>query len=199
MFPLALHRFLFIHNHPDKQVPANIEDLPSFEGEIKVYHSAGATYYAPSDSCGAGGLRRERIRSTPSFHGHERHDTVFVVLDESKSRMEGMEIGRVLLLFSFHYCRETFSCALINWFIHDDEPDCDTGMWTVQLECDRRGQPTVDIINIDTIARGAHLLPIYGFSRIPDDFSHHDALDSFNSFFVNHFIDQHAHELITMS
>ena len=199
MFPLALRQFLFIHNHPDQQVPANIEDLPLFEGEIKVYHSAGATYYAPSDSCGAGGLRRKRIRSTPSFHGHERHDTVFVVLDESKSRMEGMEIGRVLLLFSFHYRRETFSCALINWFIHDDEPDCDTGMWTVQLECDRRGQPTVDIINIDTIARGAHLLPIYGFSRIPDDFSHHDALDSFNSFFVNHFIDQHAHEFITMS
>ena len=28
-------------------------------------------------------------------------------------------------------------------------------------------------------------------------FSHHDALDSFNSFFVNHFIDHHAHEFIT--
>ena len=72
-------------------------------------------------------------------------------------------------------------------------------MWTVQLECDSRGQATVDVINLDTIARGAHLLPVYGSSRVPDDFSHHDALDSFYSFFVYHFIDHHAHELLTSS
>ena len=196
-FPLALRRFLFMHNHSDQQPPAEIENLPSFEGEIRVYHSAVAVaiYYVPSDLCGAGGLYRERIRSMPLFHGHERRDTVFVVLDESKGRMEGMEIGRVLLFFSFCYRRESFSCALINWFIHDEEPDRDTGMWTVQLEHDRQGQPTVEVIDINTIARGAHLLPVYGSSRVPDDFSHHDALDSYNSFFVNHFIDHHAHEL----
>ena len=144
-------------------------------------------------------MQREFIRSTPSFYGHERQDTVFVVLNDSKGGMEGMEIGRVLLFFSFHYrCRE-FSCALINWFVHDEEPDPDTGMWTVQLECDSRGQATVDVIDLDTIARGAHLLPVYGSSRVPDDFSHHDALDSFYSFFVNHFIDHHAHKLLTSS
>ena len=38
------------------------------------------------------------------------------------------------------------------------------------------------MVRIDANARAAHLLPIY---RVPDDFSHHDALDSFNSFFVN--------------
>jgi hypothetical protein len=199
-FPLALHQFLFALNQQDRtrtRAPAE-HDLPSFKGEIKVYHSAIACFYAPSDLCGAGGLRRERIRSTPCFHGSERRDTVFVVLDEEMSGMEGMEIARVLLFFSFHYCRKDYACALINWYVHDDEPDRDTGMWTVQLECDRRGQPTVEVINIDAIARGAHLLPIYGSSRVPDDFSHHDALDSYKSFFVNHFIDHHAHELITM-
>ena len=46
-------------------------------------------------------MRREFIRSTPSFYGHERWDTVFVVLDDSKGGMEGMEIGHVLLFFSF--------------------------------------------------------------------------------------------------
>ena len=200
LFPIALRRFLFHHNHSDlEQAPANIEDLPSFEGEIKVYHSAIATYYAPSDLCGAGGLHREFIRSTPSFHGHERRDTVFVVLDESKKGMEGMEIGRVLLFFSFQYRRKNFSCALINWFVHDDEPDRDTGMWTMQMEHDRHGQPTIEIIDVDSIARGAHLLPIYGSSRVPDDFSHQDTLDSFNSFFVNHFIDHHTHEFITLT
>ena len=168
-FPLALRRFLFTLNHRD-QAPAEHDNLPSFEGEIRVYHSAVATFYAPSDLCGAGGLRRERIRSTPSFHGSERRNTVFVVLDEEKSGMEGMEIGQVLFFFSFHYRRKDYACALINWYVHDDEPDRDTGMWTVQLECDRRGQPTVEVINIDAIARGAHLLPIYGSSRVPDAF-----------------------------
>ena len=66
--------------------------------------------------------------------------------------MKGMEISQVLLFFSFQYCQRSFSCALINWFIHDEEPDCDTGMWTVQLECDRQGQPTVEVIDIDAIA-----------------------------------------------
>lgn len=197
-FPSALRRFLFIYQYPDKQVPTNIKDLPVFEGKIKVHHSATAVYYAPSDLCGVGGLRKELIRSTPSFFGHERRDTVFVVLDESKKGMEGMEIGRVLLFFSFSYRRRDFSCALINWFVHDPERDQDTSMWTVNLECDRRGRPTVEVIDVDSIARGAHLLPIYGASRVPDNFSYHDALDSFNSFFVNHFVDHHAHEFINI-
>ena len=66
-FPLALRCFLVMHNHPDQQTPAEIKDLPLFEGEIKVYHSAVAVYYVPSDLCGAGGLYRERIRSAPSL------------------------------------------------------------------------------------------------------------------------------------
>ena len=63
--------------------------------------------------------------------------------------MEGMEIGRVLLFFSFHYRRKDYACALINWYVHHDEPDRDTGMWTVQLECDPRCLPSVEVIDID--------------------------------------------------
>ena len=199
LFPFAFRWFLFNHYHPDlEQVPANIEDLPSFEGEIKVYHSVIATYYAPSDLCGAGGLQHEFIRSTPSFYGHECHDTVFVVLDESKKGMEGMEIGHVHLFFSFQYRRWNFSCALINWFVHDDKPDHDTGMWTVQMEHDRCGQLTIEVI-VNSIAQGAHILPVYSSSQVPNDFSHHNPLDSFNSFFVNHYIDHHAYEFITVT
>jgi len=47
-------------------------------------------------------------------------DTVFVVLDDSKPGMEGMEIGQVLLFFLFYYCRKPYSCALIKWFVHDE-------------------------------------------------------------------------------
>ena len=193
--PLALHQFLYACRYPDQEIPTVIDDCPPFDGEIRVYHSAVATFYAPSDLCGAGGMRRERIRSTPSFHGYPRRDTVFVVLNDSEPGMKGMEIAHILLLFSFQYRQKVFSCVLINWFVHGDEPDRDTGMWTVELEC-IRGRPTFQVIEVETIARGAHLIPVYGTSRVPDQFSHHDALDSFLSFFVNCFIDHHAHEFI---
>jgi hypothetical protein len=142
-----------MHNHHtgDKEVPHRLEELPLFGGDIQVYHSAVATFYTPSDLCGTGGLHRELIRSTPLFYGHERWDTVFVVLNDSKGGMEGMEIRHILLFFSFCYRRQDFSCALINWLVHE-EPDPDMGMVTVRLECDRSGQPTVKVIDLDTIA-----------------------------------------------
>ncbi|KAI9465113.1 hypothetical protein F5148DRAFT_982031, partial [Russula earlei] len=94
-----------------------------------------------------------------------------------------------------------YSCTLINWFVHTDQPDNDTGMWMAALECDWNGHPTVQVITIDTIACAAHLLPIYGSSRVPDDFCHREALDQYRYFFVNdfvdhHFVDHHAHEFI---
>ena len=197
-FPLALRQFLYSLEHPNHEPPSAINDCPPFQGKLNVHHSATAVFYAPSDLCGAGGMKRERIRSTPSFHGHPRHDTVFVVLDDSQPGMKGMEIGRVLLFFSFHYRRKDYSCALINWFVHTDTPDGDTGMWIVELECDRNGVPSVQVIAIDTIARAAHLLPIYGSSRVPEDFIHHEALDRYQSFFVNCFVDHHAHEFVVV-
>ncbi|KAF8231251.1 hypothetical protein L208DRAFT_1037891, partial [Tricholoma matsutake] len=100
-FPLAFHQFLSVLDHLDQPPPSAIDGCPQFEGDIKMYHSAVATFYAPSDLCGAGGMHRERIRSTPAFHGHPHRDTIFVVLDDTKPGMEGMEIGQVLLFFSF--------------------------------------------------------------------------------------------------
>ena len=144
-------------------------------------------------------MLRERIRSSPSFKGYERRDTVFVVVDEEQPGMQGMVIARIHLFFSFEYRRQHFSCAFVTWFIpHNDAPDSDTGMWTVHLECNRRTRQLVyQVIDIDTIARGAHLLPVFGSDRVPEDFSHHHALDSFNSFFVNQYVDHHAHEFLT--
>ncbi|KAH9178034.1 hypothetical protein EDB89DRAFT_2112020 [Lactarius sanguifluus] len=198
-FPLIFAQFKFLYkvSHPDEQVaPSTIGECPAFEGMIKVHHSAVATFYAPGDLSGSGGLRRERIRSTPHFFGHPHHDTVFVVLDDSQPGMDGMEIGRVLLFFSFEYRRKSFSCALINWFVHADERDPDTGMWVVKQEVDHRGQPTLEVIHVDSIAQAAHLLPLYGSSRVPEDFDYHNALDTYYSFFVNHYVDHHAHEFI---
>jgi hypothetical protein len=70
-------------------------------------------------------------------------------------------------------------------------------MWQVKPECSRGGEPVMDVINIDSIVRSAHLLPVYGTSRVPERFSHFQALSAYQSFFVNHFADHHVHELIS--
>ncbi|KAH9019934.1 hypothetical protein EDB83DRAFT_2568069 [Lactarius deliciosus] len=146
-FPLIFAQFLYKFSHPDELVaPSTIDECPVFEGAIKVHHSAIATFYAPSDLSGSGGLRRERIRSTPHFFGHPCRDTVFVVVDDSQVGMEGMEIGR------------NFSCTLINWFVHTDGRDPDTGMWVMKQELDRHGQPTLEVIHrtsyLSTVTHG---------------------------------------------
>jgi hypothetical protein len=196
-FPLLFSQFLYKCCHPDAQIiPSTIEDCPAFEGTIKIHHSTVATFYAPSDLSGSGGLRRERIWSMPCFFGSPCCDTVFVVTDDSWPGMEGMEIGCIQLFFSFQYRCKDYSCALINWFVHADERDPDTGMWTVTQEHDHHGKPTYEVIHIDSIAQAAHLLPIYGNSWVPEDFDYHHALDAYHTFFVNHFVDHHAYEFI---
>lgn len=195
LLPLRLRQFLYQFNNPQSEtLPMTVDDLPPFDGRVYVHHSAVASYYAPSDLCGTGGMHRERIRSTPTFHGAERRDTAFVVLDQDKPGMEGMVIAWIQLFFSFTYRRRQFSCAFVNWFVPVGR-DEDTGMWVVKLER-RRGLPTSQVIDVDTIARGAHLLPIFGSERVPEKFDHNHALDRYKKFFVNHFVDHHSHEFI---
>jgi hypothetical protein len=103
-FPLIFRQFLYKCCHSKEQIaPSIIEECPAFNGVIKVHHSAVATFYAPSDLSRSGGLWCKRIQSTPNFFGHPCHDTVFVVTNDSQLGMKGMEIGHVLLFFSFEY------------------------------------------------------------------------------------------------
>ncbi|TFK32680.1 hypothetical protein BDQ12DRAFT_701098 [Crucibulum laeve] len=150
----AIWQFLYCYTHPGQQPLQSLEECPQFDSKIKVYHSAISIFYAPSDLS-------EVIRSNPSFCGN--------------ARMRGMEISQVLLFFSFTYCQKSMLCALVNWFVYNDKPDPDTGMWVVELECDCQGLPTL---------------------QVPNDFNYHDALNRFNCFFINHFIDHHAHEFL---
>ncbi|KAI9431608.1 hypothetical protein H4582DRAFT_2084787 [Lactarius indigo] len=61
--------------------------------KISVFHLAVATFFAPSDASGAHGMRRERIRSTPSWRRREpRRDCAFVVEDDTKPGMLGMNV-----------------------------------------------------------------------------------------------------------
>ena len=167
--------------------------LPPFKKHIHVHHSATATYYSPSNGCGAGGLIQETIHSSPSYHGGLHRDTVFVSVDSADPGIEGMMVAHVLLFFSFNYWRRDFSCALVHWFIYDEYDD-DTGMWMV---CPERGHSMLQVIDTNSIVCGTHILPIHARnSKVPQFFNYLTALDSYRSFFVNHFIDHHAHKLI---
>lgn len=198
----AIRRFLYDQIYPDSSIPSSdvpLDSCPRDIGPIKVYHSAIARFFAPSDTCGAGGMCRERIRSNPDWYGAPRRDTVFIVTDNDLPGMLGMVIGRVLMFFSFQSGGQEYSCALVHWLVPvSNEPDDNTGMWVVrpEFQAGPGGQRTISVVSIDSVARGAHLLPVYGPNPLPEDFHFTLALDAFRSYFVNAFADHHTHEFL---
>ncbi|KAJ7845013.1 hypothetical protein B0H14DRAFT_3685165 [Mycena olivaceomarginata] len=185
--PELLRRFLYeVLNGPpaDDALPVPLDACPVFAGRVAVHHSAIAHFYAPSDLGGAGGMYRERIRSNPNWHGYARRDTVLV--DVGAPIMRGIVIGRVQLFFSFDFGDKLFECALVNWLVPvGNAPDPDTGMWVVELERER-GVPSLAVIDVDSIARASHLIGL----------SFSDALDAFNTYFVNPYADHHMYEFL---
>jgi hypothetical protein len=170
---------------------------PTFVGTISVFHSAVACFYSPSDLCGAGGMHRERIRSTPNWRGtFARYDTMFIERNPDLDDILGMAIGRARLLFSFKFRGRTHACALVDWFSSYKEPDDVTGMWVVEPEFQANGRRASSIVDLNCIVRGAHLLPVYGSSFLPEDFHFADSLDAFRAYFVSPYIDHHSHELL---
>jgi hypothetical protein len=143
-------------------------------------------------------MYRQRVRCNPSWYGHSRRDTVFVALDDDQPGMAGLLVARVHLFFSFidDMDQETVPCALVSWFVPaSNGRDPDTGMWTVKAEGTRTRRP-VQVIHLKSIARGAHLLPKYGVGPLPDHISYANALDEFQTYFVNPYIDHHCHEFL---
>jgi hypothetical protein len=172
-------------------------DILEMISPISIFHSAVATFFAPSDISGIRGMRRERIRSTPVWRATvPRRDCVFVVENQDKSGFRGMSVVRVKLFFSFLYEGEEYPCALVEWFKKiGRSPEEQTGMWVVKPESDDYGRRLTSVIHVDTILRGAHLLPVYGKQFLPLRFHYSWSLDSFEFFFVNKYADHHANEI----
>ncbi|PSR76412.1 hypothetical protein PHLCEN_2v8447 [Hermanssonia centrifuga] len=164
---------------------------------IKVYHSAAATFYAPSDISGIGGMRRERIRATPSwFNGPPRYDCVFAENDSTVEGFRGLHAARVKTFFSFECGGVEYPCALIQWYSPvADEPDDLTGLWVVEPDFDNDNQPFYGVIHLDSILRLAHLIPDFGDAVLPPDFLQSQSLDAFKTYYVNKYADHHAHEI----
>ena len=110
--------------------------------------------------------------------------------------MKGLLVARVYLFFKFSHDGVNYPCALVHWYSTSSEPDTNTGLWVVQLESTSQGKHHMSVIHVDSIVRGAHLLP-----RFPSDapvyreINYMNALDIYTSFYVNKLIDPHAFEI----
>jgi hypothetical protein len=172
-------------------------ECPIINGRFSLYNSAAATFYAPSDPSGTGGMRREHIRATSSWRqGPSRYDCVFVNSNPVLDGLRGLDVVRVLLFFSFQHFDISYPCALVHWYFRvSDKPDEDTGMWVVCPEMDAENQPVISVIHLDCIYRAAHLLGVCGNDFIPKNLLSHHSLDAFSAFYVNKFVDHHAFEI----
>ncbi|KAI9438055.1 hypothetical protein H4582DRAFT_2111606 [Lactarius indigo] len=170
------------------------DEIPPLNCKVSVFHSAVATFYSPSDPCGTWGMRRERIRSTPSWRGREpRRDCAFIVEDDAKPGMLGMTVVRIQLFFSIAYEGVYYPCALVEWFTKVGN-DRVTGLWVVRPDI-TRGKRDRTVVHLDSLLRAAHLIPVYGNREIPKDFHYTYSLDSFKAYYVNKYIDHHANEI----
>ena len=68
-------------------------------------------------------------------------------------------------------------------------------MWIVQPDFDADGQWELEVIHLNCILCGAHLIPVYGHDRLPMDIRHTDSLNIFQAYYVNKYIDHHAFEV----
>jgi hypothetical protein len=173
------------------------DQLPEIDDLIKLYPSAVATYFAPSDLSGIRGMHSEHIRATPNWRNEgPRYDTVFVNTNPNEDGMRGLDVARVQQVFSFKSRGRCYPCAVVQWYSHcGDEPDEDTGMWIVEPDIYEDGERVTDIIHLDTIVRSAHLIAVYGNNPIPKDIPLCYTLDLFHSYYVNKYIDHHAFEI----
>ncbi|KAG1775765.1 hypothetical protein EV702DRAFT_1180194 [Suillus placidus] len=181
--------------------PADIPaaTCPRHEGSLKVFNSAAATFYAPSDPSRIGGMQCEHIRACPLWRNlYPRNDCVFVNTNPDVEGMQGLEVARVLCFFLFKHNWIEYPCALVQWF--DKLGNCadeDTGMWMGKPSVCEDGSRNLAVIHIDTVYRAAHLIPIYGSEFIPESINFYHSYDAFCSFYVNKYADHHAFEIVS--
>jgi hypothetical protein len=104
-----------------------------------------------------------------------------------------------LLFFSFMSGGQRYPCALVEWFIPGNEPDSDTGMWVVRPEFQGNGRRALAIIHLDSIARAAHLLPVFGSLFFAEELHFSDSLDVYRAYIVNNNIDHHCNDFLSTS
>lgn len=172
---------------------------PSVAGRISLYHLANATFFAPSEISGNGGMHSEVIRANPNWRGEcSRYDTVLVQTDSEELGMKGTRVTCVLAFLSVPHPQNAkrIPCALVEWFsLQGAGPSRITGMSVVKPTT-HGGRKVWGVIHLDTIIHSVHLLPVFRGVTIPLDFHFLHTLDAFTSFYINKYADYHTHECI---
>ena len=142
-------------------------------------------------------MHHEFIRCSPKWYGQRpRYDTLLIRTNPDAIGMPGMAVARVRLFISFVHNYIRYNTAYVEWFELDrDVPDPVTGMWVVKPERAHRRRVS-SVIGLDSIVRGCHLMPYFDHTRLPNDFHYADSLDAFRRYYINWFVDYHAHETI---
>ncbi len=101
-----------------------------------------------------------------------------------------------MLFFSFVHQGKLYPCALVEWFKkYGAYPDKETGMWRVRPHMVGRHRLTT-VIHLDSVLRGAHLLPVFGgATHLPADFHFSYSLDVFEAYFINKYADNQMYEI----
>ncbi|KAG2060926.1 hypothetical protein BDR06DRAFT_979240 [Suillus hirtellus] len=168
-FPTLIHLFWYNQIHADNHhSSANVPlcDCPSYMGPIKIFHSAAATFVAPSDPSGITGMCHQHIHATPSWSNGPAHfNCAFVNTDDKHDGMLSMDVVQIFCFFAFTFTNShTYPCALIHcsmtlthWFYCiTKKQDELTGMWMVAPSFNEDGSCNLSIIHIDSIICSAH-------------------------------------------
>ena len=112
--PPLIRRFLYACFHdghpPEDPETVDIELCPPLPSKVSVFPAAVAIFHAPSDLCGAHGMKKERIRAVRSWRGGATRNDCVLTMNDTLPFQRGLDVARVLLLFSFkQVCRP--SCA----------------------------------------------------------------------------------------
>ncbi|KAI0339761.1 hypothetical protein BDW22DRAFT_1335609 [Trametopsis cervina] len=192
----------FIHDQENINAPLMDEDPIPVDQDlghytVRVFPSAIAMFYAPTEVSGLGGMHRERIRATRCWRGGApRYDCIYVNADPSKPGLRGLLIARVRLLFTVKKSATQYPCALVEWYSPIGAyADIDTDMWIVAPDIDDQGRKLQGVIHLDSIIRLAHLIGVAGNTFVPRNLQPSDSLDAFEVFYANKFADHQAHEL----
>jgi len=95
-FPHLIEEFIYEQQHPDNVLDARIANLPTFYGKITLYLSAVATFHAPSDILGIGGMCHKHICVVKSWrNGPGHYGTIFINTNSFMEGMQGLNVAHV--------------------------------------------------------------------------------------------------------
>ncbi|KAH9027218.1 hypothetical protein EDB85DRAFT_1893036 [Lactarius pseudohatsudake] len=148
-FPRLIQKFIYDQEHVDSAsdiMSISSTAHPTFYGKITVYPSAIATFHAPSDISGTGGMHCKCICAVTSWRkGAGRYDTVFVNADSAVEGMRGLYVAHMRLFFSFSFEAEMSTSSRQMSVLYSTTDTCNLCPALSQCRCLGHCRPIVGV------------------------------------------------------